>query len=265
MISGDNQFIIVNSETRLYTHKLNTTSGLFELQDNHTNTTDIMSTGLAISDDHEIVAVGKNTGVIAFYSLGSGSLTFSYTLTDGNWIVKDIQITSDKQFLVVGSKEANSYVYTLNISTEQFELAQTIPHDVTENDFVDITEDHQYLVIIKTVSSELDIYKYSENTFVFDQSISLSASGLVYCRISGEGSYIICADKDKFIHVFENRNGIYKKVQEVDYSSTSGQARAEISKNYDYAFIRLSSKNYIYKFKADVCGFLGCRACRNPY
>ena len=94
--------------------------------------------------------------------------------------------------------------------------------------------------------------------------ISVSESGLVYCRISGKGSYIICSDNDKFIYFFENRNGIYKKVQEIGYSSTSGQARAEISKIYDYAFIRLSSKNYIYKFKADVCGFTGCRACRNP-
>ena len=79
-----------------------------------------MSTGLAISDDHEIVAVGKKTGIIAIYSLGSGSLTFRYTLTDGSSIVKDIEITSDKQFLVVGSKEASSYVYTFNTSTDQF-------------------------------------------------------------------------------------------------------------------------------------------------
>ena len=162
-ITSDKQFVVVSGSLNNYVFENNV--GTYEEKQVIETVNELATFGIAISDDHQILVTGKNSGTVTVYSYDSNIFIEDYNLTDATTKVESLSMTSDKLFLIVGATEINSYLYKLNSNTSQFELFQTIVHDSSDTHFVDMTDDHQFLVISAVTELSLYIYKYDGNQF----------------------------------------------------------------------------------------------------
>ena len=78
---------------------------------------DSLRFGLVISSDNMILAIGKNTGDIDIYSSNSAetpNFSLDYTRSDTTSRIRDLEMTSDQQFMVVADEGTKTLVYKLN-------------------------------------------------------------------------------------------------------------------------------------------------------
>ena len=121
--------------------------------------------------------------------------------------------------MVVGGGDSKSLVYKFNTGTSRFELNETINHSSSDVNYVDITEDHNLLIITRSTLGKIEVYKHDGTSYQLSETLSQSLSAVEWARMSGDGKYIIYGNLDRQIYVFENAGSNYELVQYFDFGT----------------------------------------------
>ena len=146
-MTGDGQwlFAVERGSTSAYVYKYNSGNSLFEYFQHFTASATATWAG-ALTDDHEWLFIGSDTGKVDVYTYDGSTFQFKEAITHSSDEVSSISVTNDHTYLAISNwNSVSTYVYKYNGTN--FTAHQTMTIDSGEYVKNFLSNDHGYLLI----------------------------------------------------------------------------------------------------------------------
>ena len=111
--------------------------------------------------------------------------------------------------LIVGVKDLETYVYTLDEVENKYKLSQKLIHDTIDERETDTTEDNTFLVVTSKEERSLYIYENNGSEFEESQKITENSSKLTSGTVSADGNYIVTGDEEGKVKLYSSNGQSY--------------------------------------------------------
>ena len=165
-----------------------------------------------ITNDFQIVALGKSDGNVHIYKYDNNTNNFIYSqnLSNHDSYIKHIEFSENNIFMVV-STSYSVYVYKYDGSQYQHHN-QTITFAKSYSRTASITRDNKYLVISDEVAIapefRIYIYKFNETTEIFDEPDNMDIlkfdNDPWYSSLSRDKKYLAISSSPGFTYLYSS-------------------------------------------------------------
>ena len=99
----------------------------------------------AITDDHQVVAYGKNNGRLFVYEFRNNRFVRVQLIKEWNARIISVALTNDHQYMVASTSGKRVYIYKHN--GKKFVLHQNMRFEKNTFRIISVTDDHLYLAV----------------------------------------------------------------------------------------------------------------------
>ena len=134
----------------------------------------------AITDDHQWLILTKNNGKVYVYAFNGTKFTHKETINyDFPNYITSVSITNDHMYLAFMIASSNAYVYEYNGTNFTLYQNITMNYDAVGWRYIQITNDHQHLVVAGGNANFMRVYQH--DGFKFIQLANTLYSSYVGC------------------------------------------------------------------------------------